>query len=106
MWHLSTWGRFRRTLRRSVEGFGIAFLEAGYHGKPVIGYRSGGESEAVVNNETGWLVAEGDVPAVATVLAQLISDPALRGKIGARGRDHAQQFNWDHTAGVIATAID
>ena len=95
-----------RSLRRSVEGFGIAFLEAGFHGKPVIGYRSGGESEAVVTGETGWLVAEGDVPAVAAKLTQLIADPALRQKIGEQGREYVQQFNWNHTASIIAAAID
>jgi len=95
-----------RSLRRSIEGFGIAFLEAGYHGKPVIGYRSGGAAEAVVTGETGWLVAEGDVPTVAATLAQLIADPALRQKIGEQGRAHARQFTWDRTAGIIAAAID
>ena len=95
-----------RSLRRSVEGFGIAYLEAGYHGKPVIGYRSGGAAEAVVSGETGWLVAESAVPAVAAVIAQLIADPALREKIGNQGRDHARQFTWDRTAGIIAAAID
>src|ERR1035437_8904579 len=45
-----------RTLPKSVEGFGITYLEAGFHGKPVIGYRSGGVAEAVVDGETGLLV--------------------------------------------------
>ena len=95
-----------RSLRHSVEGFGIAFLEAGFHGKPVIGYRSGGESEAVVTGETGWLVAEADMPAVADKISQLIADPSLRKKIGEQGQEHVRQFNWDCTAGIIAAAID
>ena len=95
-----------RSLRHSVEGFGIAFLEAGFHSKPVIGYRSGGESEAVVTGETGWLVAEADIPAVADKITQLIANPSLREKIGEQGREHVRQFSWDHTAGIIAAAID
>lgn len=95
-----------RSLRRSVEGFGIAYLEAGHHGKPVIGYRSGGAAEAVLNGETGWLVAEADVPAVAAAIAQLVTDPALRERIGAQGREYSRQFTWNRTASVIAAAID
>ena len=95
-----------RSLPNSVEGFGIAFLEAGYHGKPVIGYRSGGEAEAVVTGATGWLVTEADVPAVADIITKLIVDPVLRKKIGEQGRQHARQFSWDRTAGIIAAAID
>ena len=95
-----------RLLKNSVEGFGIAFLEAGFHGKPVIGYRSGGESEAVLNGETGWLVDEADVPAVAAIIERLIADPVLRQKIGDRGREHARQFSWDRAASIITAAID
>ena len=54
-----------RTLPKSVEGFGIAYLEAGFHGKPVVGYRSGGAGEAVIDGETGLLIEEGDIAALA-----------------------------------------
>ena len=36
-------------LARSVEGFGIVYLDAGFHGKPVVGYRSGGASDFFVS---------------------------------------------------------
>ena len=51
-----------RTLPQSVEGFGISFLEASFHGCPVAAYRSGGVEEAVGDGETGLLVPEGDCP--------------------------------------------
>jgi phosphatidylinositol alpha-1,6-mannosyltransferase len=41
-----------------VEGFGIAFLEANACGKPVIGGKSGGVKDAIVDGETGFLVEE------------------------------------------------
>ena len=39
-----------------TEGYGIVFLEAGAHGKPVIGGRAGGAVEAVDDGSTGILV--------------------------------------------------
>ena len=39
-----------------TEGYGIVFLEAGAHGKAVIGGRAGGAVEAVDDGSTGILV--------------------------------------------------
>jgi phosphatidylinositol alpha-1,6-mannosyltransferase len=39
-----------------VEGFGIVYLEANRHGKFVIAGNSGGISDAVINNKTGFIV--------------------------------------------------
>jgi phosphatidylinositol alpha-1,6-mannosyltransferase len=95
-----------RTLPRSVEGFGITYLEAGFHGKPVVGYRSGGAAEAVVDGESGFLVEEGDVAALVKVLRQLMADPVLRQRLGEGGRRHAAKFSWDTTARTILNVVD
>jgi phosphatidylinositol alpha-1,6-mannosyltransferase len=94
-----------RTLPKSVEGFGITYLEAGFHGKPVIGYRSGGAVEAVIDGETGILVEESDVAGLAKVLQQLVTDPALRQQLGEGGRRRATSFSWDATAKIIEEAV-
>jgi glycosyltransferase involved in cell wall biosynthesis len=94
-----------RTLPKSVEGFGIAYLDAGFHGKPVVGYRSGGATEAVVDGETGLLIEQGDVAALATALQQLMTDPALRERLGAGGRRYAASFSWDATARIIEAVL-
>ena len=95
-----------RTLPKSVEGFGITYLEAGFHGKPVVGYRSGGAAEAVVEGETGLLIDEGDVAALAKALQQLMTDPALRQRLGEGGRRHAARFSWDTTAEIIGAVLE
>jgi len=95
-----------RSLPTSVEGFGISYLEAGFHGKPVVGYRSGGAVEAVVDGETGLLVEEGDITALAAAFRRLLADPALRQQLGAGGRRHAAGFNWDATARTIASVLE
>ena len=81
-----------RSLPRRVEGFGITYLEAGYHGKPVVGYRSGGATEAVVDGETDFLVEEGDLQALADASCRLILDSALRKQGGEGGRGCAGRF--------------
>lgn len=87
-----------RTLPRSVEGFGISFLEAAFFGKPVVAYRSGGIGEAVIDGETGTLVPEGDAPALLAAIEALLNDPGLRGRLGAGGRRHAASFDWRRSA--------
>lgn len=67
------------------EGLGVAALEAMAAGRPVVASRVGGLAEAVVHDETGLLVAPGDPNGLATALARLAGDPALRARLGAAG---------------------
>ncbi len=86
---------------RSVEGFGITYLEAGFHGKPVVAYASGGAGEAVRANETGLLVPEGDTAALTEALARLIASPELRARLGEGGRRNAARYDWKTTARIL-----
>jgi len=95
-----------RSQPTSVEGFGIAYLEAGFHGKPVVGYRSGGVPEAVIDGETGLLAAEGDIAGVANACQRLATDAALRQRLGENGRQHAARFSWDATARIILSSME
>lgn len=95
-----------RSLPRSVEGFGISYLEAGYHGKPVVAFRSGGAAEAVVDGETGLLVDEGDIPALTAALRRLLDDPALRQQLGEGGCRYAATFSWDATARAVISLLE
>jgi phosphatidylinositol alpha-1,6-mannosyltransferase len=94
-----------RSLPKSIEGFGISYLEAGFHGKPVVGYRSGGAVEAVVDGETGLLVNEGDITALASAFRRLLADSALRQQLGEGGRRHATKFGWDTTARIVLSGV-
>jgi phosphatidyl-myo-inositol dimannoside synthase len=86
---------------RSVEGFGLTYLEAGFHGKPVIAYRSGGASDAVIDNETGLLVPEGDISALRQAFARLIAAPELRQRLGEGGRRNCARYSWEKTARIL-----
>jgi len=86
-----------RSLRGSIEGLGLAILEAQAASLPVIATDSGGVPEAFAPDLTGLLVPADDAPALAGALARLLGDPALRQRFGAAGpawvRDH---FSWEN----------
>jgi phosphatidylinositol alpha-1,6-mannosyltransferase len=83
------------------EGFGLVFLEAGACGLPVIGTTGSGVEEAVIDGETGLLVPQNDVSALADAILRLLHDDTLRERIGAAGRKHAQDQDWSAVAARV-----
>lgn len=83
---------------RSFESFGMVYIEAAAHGLPVLAHDTGGVRDAVIDGGTGLLVAPGDQCALEVALRQLLESPALRHRLGAAGRRHAQQFSWAKNA--------
>lgn len=79
---------------RSLEGFGLVYLEAGRYGLPVVGTRNGGVGEAIADGETGLLVPPGDPQALAGVLERLLRSPGERIRLGAAGRQRAHAWTW------------
>ena len=58
--------------------------------------RSGGSHEAVVDGETGFVVAPRDVAAVRAAIARLVADDELRARMGAAARRRAvDEFAYD-----------
>lgn len=68
----------------SVEGFGIVYLEAAWHGLPALAGREGGAADAVADGETGILCDGADPQAVQDSLAALLADRAALRAMGAR----------------------
>ena len=93
-----------RTLARSVEGFGISFLEAAFHGKPAVAFRSGGVPEAVIDGQTALLVPEDDLVGLAAAIGRLLEDAALRTRMGEAGRQFVKSLRWDDSAKLLFTA--
>jgi L-malate glycosyltransferase len=75
-----------------TEGLGTSLLDAMAAGKPIVATATGGIPEAVVDGETGLLVAPRDHEAMAQALVRLLKDPGLGRKLGdaglARARAH------------------
>jgi phosphatidylinositol alpha-1,6-mannosyltransferase len=76
------------------EGFGIVYLEAGAHGKPVVAGNVGGALDAVLDGVTGMLVDPLDELAVGEAIAALLLDPVCARRLGAAGRVRAQEHAW------------
>lgn len=73
-----------RTRPNWKEQFGRVIVEAMACGVPVVGSNSGAIPDVL--GDAGRIVPEGDVPALAAALRDLLRDPARRGELGARGR--------------------
>jgi glycosyltransferase involved in cell wall biosynthesis len=72
------------------EGFGLVFIEAMAHGKPVIGARAGGAAEVIEHGLTGMLVEFGNVREIVRTLDDLLSKPELMRRMGEAGRKETQ----------------
>lgn len=78
------------------EGFGMVLLEAQTVGLPVVSFACKcGPSEIVNDGVDGYLVAPGDVDAMADRLVRLMQDGALRRRMGARAFANAARFSTD-----------
>lgn len=74
------------------ETFGRVLVEAEACGVPVLGARNGGIPEAMMENQTGCLVAPGDVDAWAAAIGELATNDFLRRRYGAAARGFARRF--------------
>jgi phosphatidylinositol alpha-1,6-mannosyltransferase len=78
-----------------AEGYGLAFIEAGAWGKPVVAGNSGGIPDAVIDGVTGLLVSPTNVAAIADALVRVLADPQLAATLGAQGRERAlNELSW------------
>ncbi len=73
------------------EGLPLAVIEAMMSGLPVVATAVGGVAEEVVDGETGLLVPPENPEALASALARLLDDPALRRRMGAAGQARARE---------------
>lgn len=73
------------------EGFGLVFLEAMAHAKPVIGGAHGGIPDIVEDGVTGLLVPHGNAERLADALEFLFSDPSRAREMGASGKDRLEK---------------
>jgi glycosyltransferase involved in cell wall biosynthesis len=85
------------------EGYGLAYLEAGAAGLPVIGTRNCGAEDAIEHGVTGLLVSQetlkDDLP---KAILQLLLDSEARIRMGQAGRKKAESQSWQHfTASMI-----
>lgn len=82
-----------------IESFGMVFVEAGASGKPVVGGRSGGTAQSILDGRTGMLCEPGNSSQLSDLLLLLLSSRELRMQMGESGLARARdEFNWSSRA--------
>ena len=69
--------------KKSVEGFGITFIESGSYGKRSIGGIYGGEGDAIKSGITGYLCNGNDLNAIYDTLLKILSNEKYK-ELGAK----------------------
>lgn len=77
-----------------VEGLGIVYLEASACGLPVVGGKSGGAPDALLEGETGFAVDGRSSKEVADAILHLLRNPDVAKSMGLRGRQWIIE-NWE-----------
>lgn len=82
---------------RYGEGASLTIIQALFAGKPVVATDAGGNSELVVQGESGYIVPAGNTQALAQALIRLVDDVSLRESMGKQGYQRAMRlFTLDH----------
>lgn len=74
-----------------AEAFGMALIEAMAMQKPVVASGSDGVLDIVQQGMSGLLVPPKNAPALATALASLMDNPALRARLGEAARERVRE---------------
>ena len=83
-----------RIEKKSVEGFGISFMEAASCGVGSIGGKDGGASDAIVNNKTGLICDGNDLNSIYDSVVNFFSNENFI-KFGKNAQEFSKKFHWD-----------
>ena len=90
---------------RSVEGFGIVFLEAAKYGVPSIGGIKGGAADIIKNGETGFLCdGEQQSEIYNALLKMLDGDKYI--EMGKSAEIYSKEFSWENQIKKIINLIN
>jgi phosphatidylinositol alpha-1,6-mannosyltransferase len=81
--------------KKSVEGFGIAYVEAAQYGIPSIGGEDGGASDAIKDKETGIICDGNNLEEIYSSI-DLILKNNLYKELGRKAKEYAKKFEWEN----------
>ncbi len=81
--------------KKSVEGFGISFIEAGSYGKGSIGGIAGGEADAIEDGRTGYLCDGNNLNSIYETILKFFQNNNYK-VLGLQAENFSRKFNWDN----------
>lgn len=78
-------------LSDDIETFPLSFLEAQACEVPVVAMDTGGVRETLIDGQTGFVVEQGDLQGMASLVASILADPAQRAELGRAGRRFVEE---------------
>lgn len=92
--------------RLDSESFGVAIIEAGAAGRPVVVSDAGGLPEVVVAEKTGLVVPRNNPERAAEAISRLIEDSDLRVSMGQQGRQHVEKhYSWSTSVQLMVDTL-
>ena len=80
--------------KNSVEGFGIAFVEAAQYGIPSIGGKDGGASDAIIHEKTGLICDGNNLDDIYSHIDLIFRNNKYL-EYGKAAKLNSQNFHWD-----------
>ena len=80
--------------KKSVEGFGIAYIEAAQYGIPSIGGKDGGAADAIINEKTGLICDGNNLDDIYSSIDLIFKENKYL-EYGKAAKENANNFTWD-----------
>jgi len=80
--------------KKSVEGFGIAYIEAAQYSIPSIGGKDGGASDAIINEKTGLICDGNNLDDIYSSIDLIFKENKYI-EYGKAAKENANNFTWD-----------
>ena len=81
--------------KKSVEGFGIAYVEAAQYGSPSIGGKDGGASDAIKDKETGIICDGNNLDEIYSSIDLVLKNNSYK-ELGNKAKDYVTKFEWNN----------
>ena len=80
--------------KKSVEGFGIAYIEAAQYGIPSLGGVDGGASDAIDHEKTGLICDGNNLDAIYSSITSMLENNKYL-EYGKAAKENSKRFSWD-----------
>jgi phosphatidylinositol alpha-1,6-mannosyltransferase len=80
--------------KRSVEGFGISYIEAAQYGVPSLGGKDGGASDAVEHEKTGLICNGNELDEIYSSINLMLKNNTYL-EYGKAAKEHSNKFQWN-----------